>query len=204
MRTAAFLVVAGLAAACDRTPPVPRTGLEVSCEVIASDAAPWTGLNEGDLLVGIADYVPAIVVWDEATFGDASSPISIGVSTTEEPAWVEERTGSGEQSCRPGPELVVPVSLTVAIGDSDVTGAVPGTVSVDLDGVVHVDADGPVELSDGWLAQAAVAFDGTADDPIWYYSMADEPWGTGANVSIEGRNYEGHDDVPLWRGQLTE
>ena len=169
----------------------------------------WTGPTEEEVLSDIAAFVPTRVVWDRATLGSTESSLSLVPVRTAEEARVEERImpgGAGGGGCRPGPELVVPMTFAVDVDAGAVTGDVLGTFAIGLDdSTVFVNIDSLVELSEDWEALALPSFDdGTPIEPIdWRLSVAEQPW-EAAELYIQSFGYDGHDDPARWGGHWFE
>ena len=198
--------------ACEKRIPQPRpVSLECETQVASLSEANWNGPTEADVLAAAATFVPTHIVWDEFTMGETESVLVLDGARSTEEARIEVRTMSGgsggDPLCRPGPELVLPMTFAVDVSAGGVIGAVPGTLAIGLnDPTVFVDVLGPVALDGEWSDQALSSFDeGNPTDVIeWFFVIVQQPWGADTLVGVESIGYDGHDDAALWRGHLAD
>jgi hypothetical protein len=163
-------------------------------------------------------FAPATVAWDELTLTGESSSLSFMYARTAEPALIVQRsrgnatTEVDDTACRPGPELVLDVTFSLLIDDGAVSGDVPGSLAVPVDGsTIFVDAYGVIALDASWENAAITSFEernpgATATE--WHFVVSFQEWKDGAMVGIDGAGDGNAADVgestsALWRGHWS-
>jgi hypothetical protein len=181
-----------------------RTGLlddgETYCDFSFQDA---TGANspvdEGAVLAALAAGSPQTVVWD-LTLDEPEAPIHIAVARGAGVTRVVERSGSEDDACRPGPELEIPVVVTVTLG-AELSGSFPGALYASDDAPHAIFSDdlyAEVALAGGWLEAAELAMaERGVEEAEWWLSMLG-PWDQ-LSVSVQGWS-DASGGSALWRG----
>jgi hypothetical protein len=145
---------------------------------------------------------PGEVVWDLVTLSDVTTDVSLAISRTADPAVVETRT----DDCPPGPDLVVPVRISVDLGQGGVVfGAADRAVEgCDEPGTMRITAAGPATLINPWLdlAERHLREIGYSSTYEWLVTMpGHHEWPTSA-LSIQAR--DDNKRTLLWSGTLSE
>jgi hypothetical protein len=156
-------------------------------------------VDEGAVLTALAAGSPQTVAWN-MTLDEPEAPINIAVARGSGVTRVVERSGSQDDACRPGPELEIPVVVTVTLGDA-LSGSFSGAVYAADDALHTIFSDdlyAEVALAGPWLDAAELAMaERGVDDAEWWLSMLG-PWDQ-LSISVQGRSDDSGVSV-LWRG----
>jgi len=152
--------------------------LMAECHVVSTPLSEydWEGLNESDVLTALKNDPPSLIVWDKV-LSPTESPMRLAWARTEDGPTVETRSGSGS-TCRPGPELMLPVEFDVDLDDGCVVGSLEGELGTDEKGTVFVSATGSVALCET-LEKAATEEAPDTGDPEtieYHLTIIGEEW----------------------------
>lgn len=182
---------------------------DAACTVVETPLEDTTPpLSEGELWAAISAISVSSVVWSELP--DAASPTA-SASFSLEPgtgdAVVVERTGTETDTCRAGPELVVPVVIRTEMDEGQAVAEVSGHLgasSASLSDVFLIDVFGLVTLGDAWERLAAVTMEQECSCTAEDYHIGLSGSLVGVGVDLEGRRRDEDDNlaVLLWRGTL--